>query len=120
MTLVCSFLSLFDTVPGSVERQDDSKEVNGCLQKNYDSGFVVFFLSVCVYFSFSIPNLQDGDQAPCVSLRGRSLLPHYHFDLEDSDYISGNRRTPEFSGPLDNNTRVIEFNPVIYSASSTR
>ncbi|XP_037622519.1 hydrocephalus-inducing protein homolog isoform X2 [Sebastes umbrosus] len=68
----------------------------------------------------SIPNLQDGDQAPCVSLCGRSLLPHYHFDLEDSDYISGNRRTPEFRGPLDNNTRVIEFKPVIYSASSTR
>ncbi|XP_070763174.1 hydrocephalus-inducing protein homolog [Enoplosus armatus] len=68
----------------------------------------------------SIPNLQDGDQAPCISVCGRSLLPHCHFDLEDSEYISGNHRNPEFRGPLDPNTRVIEFNAVGFSAPSTR
>ncbi|XP_069028847.1 hydrocephalus-inducing protein homolog [Embiotoca jacksoni] len=60
----------------------------------------------------SIPNLQDGDQAPCISVCGRSLLPHCHFDLEDSDYVSRN--------PLDPNTRVIHFNTVGFSAPSTR
>uniref|UniRef100_A0A8D0AXJ9 HYDIN axonemal central pair apparatus protein n=1 Tax=Sander lucioperca TaxID=283035 RepID=A0A8D0AXJ9_SANLU len=68
----------------------------------------------------SIPNLQDGDQAPCVSVCGRSLLPHCHFGLEDSDYISGNRRNPEFRRPVDPNTRVIEFNSVGLSVPSTR
>ncbi|XP_076588631.1 hydrocephalus-inducing protein homolog [Chaetodon auriga] len=68
----------------------------------------------------SIPNLQDGDQAPCISVCGRSLLPHCHFDLEDSDYISGIRRNPQFRGPVDPNTRVIEFNAVGLSVPSTR
>ncbi|XP_026221932.1 hydrocephalus-inducing protein homolog [Anabas testudineus] len=67
-----------------------------------------------------IPNLQDGDQAPCILVCGRSLLPHCHFDLEESDYISGNRRNPEFRGSLDPNTRVIEFNVVGISAPITR
>ncbi|KAM7413943.1 hypothetical protein PAMA_018980 [Pampus argenteus] len=64
----------------------------------------------------SVPNLQDGEQAPCISLFGRSLLPHCHFDLEESDYITGNRRDPEFMDPLDPNVRVIEFNAVGFSA----
>ncbi|KAG7229797.1 hypothetical protein INR49_012446 [Caranx melampygus] len=68
----------------------------------------------------SIPNLQDGDQAPCISVCGRSLQPHCHFDLEDSDYISGDRRNPEFREPLDPNTRVIEFKAVGLPVSSTR
>lgn len=70
--------------------------------------------------SCRIPNLQDGDQAPCILVCGRSLLPHCHFDLEESDYISGNRRNPEFRGSLDPNTRVIEFNVVGISAPITR
>ncbi|XP_029378255.1 hydrocephalus-inducing protein homolog [Echeneis naucrates] len=68
----------------------------------------------------SIPNLQDGDQAPCISVCGRSLQPHCHIDLEDSDYISGNRRNPEFRTPLDPNTRILEFNAVGFSVPSTR
>ncbi|XP_031731518.1 hydrocephalus-inducing protein homolog isoform X1 [Anarrhichthys ocellatus] len=68
----------------------------------------------------SVPNLQDGDQAPCVSVCGRSLLPHCHFHLEDSDYISGKHRNPDFRGHLDPNTRVIEFNSVDFSVPSTR
>ncbi|KAI3370851.1 hypothetical protein L3Q82_007368 [Scortum barcoo] len=68
----------------------------------------------------SIPNLQDEDQAPCILVCGRSLLPHCHFDLKDSDYISGIRRNPEFRHPLDPNTRVIEFNALGISAPSKR
>ncbi|XP_040894088.1 hydrocephalus-inducing protein homolog [Toxotes jaculatrix] len=68
----------------------------------------------------SIPNLQDGDQAPCISVCGRSLQPHCHFDLEDSDYISGNHRNPEFRDPLDPNIRVIEFKAVGFSVPSKR
>ncbi|XP_022605572.1 hydrocephalus-inducing protein homolog [Seriola dumerili] len=68
----------------------------------------------------SIPNLQEGDQAPCISVYGRSLQPHCHFDLEDSDYIRGNHRNPEFRNPLDPNTSVIEFNAVGFSVPSAR
>ncbi|XP_025759455.1 hydrocephalus-inducing protein homolog isoform X1 [Oreochromis niloticus] len=68
----------------------------------------------------SIQNLQDGEQAPCISVCGRSLLPQFHFDLEDSDYISGNRRNSEFSGPLDPNTRILEIHAIGLSVPSTR
>ncbi|XP_075998116.1 hydrocephalus-inducing protein homolog [Genypterus blacodes] len=67
-----------------------------------------------------IPNLQDGIQCPSITVSGRSLLPHCHFDLEDSDYISGNRRNPEFKSALDPHTRVIEFNSVGLSTQTTR
>ncbi|XP_072403680.1 hydrocephalus-inducing protein homolog [Chiloscyllium punctatum] len=68
----------------------------------------------------SIPNLKAGLQDQVVAVKGRSLLPFCHFELEDSNYISGNRRNPELSGPrgapagvtLDPNTRVIEFQAV--------
>ncbi|XP_026166304.1 hydrocephalus-inducing protein-like isoform X3 [Mastacembelus armatus] len=68
----------------------------------------------------SIPNLKDGDQAPCISVCGRSLLPQCHFDLDDSAYINENRHNPEFRSPLDPNTRVIEFNSTGVSVPSTR
>ncbi|XP_029009061.1 hydrocephalus-inducing protein homolog isoform X2 [Betta splendens] len=68
----------------------------------------------------SIPNLQEGDQAPSISVCGHSLLPYCHFDLEESDYISGNRRNPEFRASLDPQTRVIEFNAVGLSTPITR
>ncbi|XP_069113582.1 hydrocephalus-inducing protein homolog isoform X2 [Argopecten irradians] len=66
----------------------------------------------------SVPNLEKSQQGPVVALRGKSLMPYCHFELEDSDYISSSRRNPEMRGPrgapagstLDPNTRVIEFN----------
>jgi len=58
----------------------------------------------------SIPNLEPGSQAPVVSVRGRSLMPYCHFELEDSDYIRSGRRNPDLPGPaLDPSTRTIEF-----------
>ncbi|XP_035521672.1 hydrocephalus-inducing protein homolog [Morone saxatilis] len=68
----------------------------------------------------SIPNLQDGDQAPCILVCGRSLLPYCHFDLDDSDYISRIHSNPEFTSHLDPNTRVIEFSAVGFAVPSTR
>nr|XP_051703218.1 hydrocephalus-inducing protein homolog isoform X2 [Oryctolagus cuniculus] len=63
-----------------------------------------------------IPNLPPGMQGPVLVVKGRSFLPVCHFDLKDSDYISGHRRNPELRGsgaaPLDPNTRVIEFTSV--------
>ncbi|XP_061629909.1 hydrocephalus-inducing protein homolog [Phyllopteryx taeniolatus] len=56
----------------------------------------------------SIPNLRAGTQGPSISFCGRSLLPRCHFDLEDSDYITGSRRSPEFRTYLEPNIRVIE------------
>ncbi|XP_057569314.1 hydrocephalus-inducing protein homolog [Hippopotamus amphibius kiboko] len=63
-----------------------------------------------------IPNLPPGEQGPVLSAKGRSSLPFCHFDLKDSDYISGHRRNPDLRGPsggaLDPNTRVMEFTSV--------
>jgi hydrocephalus-inducing protein len=81
---------------------------------------------MCVFYD-SIPNLKD-EQSPTMVVCGRSLLPYCHFHLEDSDYISGNRRNPELRGPhgalprapLDPNTRVIEFRSVGIGSSILR
>ncbi|XP_021112382.1 hydrocephalus-inducing protein homolog isoform X2 [Heterocephalus glaber] len=63
-----------------------------------------------------IPNLPPGQQGPVLVAKGRSSLPICHFDLNDSDYIREHRRNQELrasgTGPLDPNTRVIEFNTV--------
>ncbi|XP_055993028.1 hydrocephalus-inducing protein homolog [Sorex fumeus] len=60
-----------------------------------------------------ISNLSPGEQGPVVTARGRSCMPYCHFDLKDSDYISGHRRDADLRGPgggsLDPATRVIEF-----------
>ncbi|XP_037834213.1 hydrocephalus-inducing protein homolog [Kryptolebias marmoratus] len=63
----------------------------------------------------SIPNMQDGDQAPCVQVSGRSLLPRCHFDLQESDDIRTNRRRP-----LDPNARVLEFKAVGFFTPTSR
>ncbi|XP_042653703.1 LOW QUALITY PROTEIN: hydrocephalus-inducing protein homolog [Tyto alba] len=61
----------------------------------------------------SIPNLRPDQKSPEVAVKARSLMPHCHFELEDSDYITTKRRTPELQGPkgatLGLDTRVIEF-----------
>ncbi|NXA22511.1 HYDIN protein, partial [Ibidorhyncha struthersii] len=61
----------------------------------------------------SIPNLKPNQKGPEVVVKGRSLMPDCHFELEDSDYITAKRRNPDLQGPkgamFDPNTRVIEF-----------
>ncbi|KAM6223795.1 hydrocephalus-inducing protein homolog [Rhynchocyon petersi] len=56
-----------------------------------------------------IPNLPPGEQGPVLVAKGRSLLPFCHFELKDSDYITGHHRNSELGGTVDPNTRVIEF-----------
>ncbi|XP_075621905.1 hydrocephalus-inducing protein homolog [Balearica regulorum gibbericeps] len=60
-----------------------------------------------------IPNLKPNQKGPEVVVKGRSLMPNCHFELEDSDYITTKRHDPELQGSkgatLDLNTRVIEF-----------
>ncbi|KAM4554444.1 hydrocephalus-inducing protein homolog [Fundulus diaphanus] len=68
----------------------------------------------------SIPNLQNTDRAPCITVSGQSLLPNVHFDLEESDYISRNCHSPRFSRPLDSSTRVLLFEAIGFSAPITR
>lgn len=66
-----------------------------------------------IAFLSSIPNLKPDQKAPVVAVKGKSQRPRCHFELEDSDYITANRRKPELPEPrgavLDQNTRVIEF-----------
>jgi hydrocephalus-inducing protein len=79
--------------------------------------FFKFFLS-----SFSIPNLESGKAGPVVAVRGRSILPFCHFELEESDYLTSGRRRIDLllnSGSaqaptafVDRQTRVIEFKSV--------
>lgn len=56
-----------------------------------------------------------------ISVVGRSLLPYCHFDIPESDYLSGDRRDAKLPGPIDHysvdgsflqGTRVIELNIV--------
>ncbi|XP_069724910.1 hydrocephalus-inducing protein homolog [Phaenicophaeus curvirostris] len=61
----------------------------------------------------SIPNLKPNQKSPEVVVKGRSLMPNCHFELEDSDYMTARRCNPESwrsaGAMLDVNTRVIEF-----------
>uniref|UniRef100_A0A8C3Q1J6 HYDIN protein n=1 Tax=Chrysolophus pictus TaxID=9089 RepID=A0A8C3Q1J6_CHRPC len=61
----------------------------------------------------SIPNLKPNQKGPKVVVKGKSQMPHCHFELEDSDYITAKRRKPELPEPrgavLDLKTKVIEF-----------
>ncbi|XP_045149859.1 hydrocephalus-inducing protein homolog [Echinops telfairi] len=60
-----------------------------------------------------VPNLPAEETGPILLVKGRSHLPFCHFELQESDYISGHRRNSELRGPnggtVDPNTRVIEF-----------
>ncbi|XP_067327017.1 hydrocephalus-inducing protein homolog [Anolis sagrei] len=72
----------------------------------------------------SIVNLKENEGGPVVTVKGKGLLPYCHFDLEDSDYITANRRNPELRGPggagLDPNTKVIEFTSVGIHVRNTK
>ncbi|XP_055892829.1 hydrocephalus-inducing protein homolog isoform X5 [Biomphalaria glabrata] len=59
----------------------------------------------------SIPHMDKGSHGPVIGLKGRSLMPYCHFELEDSDYISRSRSNLDGtqSAPIDPSTRVIEF-----------
>ncbi|XP_072202948.1 hydrocephalus-inducing protein homolog [Excalfactoria chinensis] len=91
---------------------------SGTIPAGQEQLFQMKFSPVCVgnfksCMVCSIPNLKPNEKAPVVVVKGKSQMPHCHFELEDSDYITANRRKPELPEPrgavLDLNTRVIEF-----------
>lgn len=71
---------------------------------------------------FSIPNLETNKAGPVVAVRGRSILPFCHFELEESDYLTSGRRRMDLlinngstqapSAFVDRQTRVIEFKAI--------
>jgi len=75
-------------------------------------------------FLSSIPNLKPNQKGPEVVVKGKSLMPYCHFELEDSDYITAKRRKPELPEPrgavLDVNTRVIEFAAIGVGSRNSR
>lgn len=75
-------------------------------------------------FLSSIPNLKLNEERPVVAVKGKSLLPYCHFELEDSDYITANRRNSDLRGPggmsLDPQTKVIEFTSVGVHVKNSR
>ncbi|NXL83544.1 HYDIN protein, partial [Alectura lathami] len=72
----------------------------------------------------SIPNLKPDQNCPEVHVKGKSQMPHCHFELEDSDYITARRRSPALWEPrgavLDLNSRVVEFAAVGVGSRSSR
>ncbi|XP_064641495.1 hydrocephalus-inducing protein-like isoform X2 [Lineus longissimus] len=124
---ILSCVSDTGVVPFSIEPE------SGSISPGKKSSFTVKFSPLDVHefegrLICRIPNLEEGKQGPVISVKGQSLLPYCHFELEDSDYISGARRNPELRGPrgappgatLDQNTRVIEFNSIGVSVKNTR
>ncbi|CAF4837201.1 unnamed protein product, partial [Rotaria socialis] len=69
-----------------------------------------------------IPNLETAKAGPIVAVRGRSILPFCHFELEESDYLTSGRRrldllinngSPQAPAAfVDRQTRVMEFKAV--------
>ncbi|XP_071613168.1 hydrocephalus-inducing protein homolog [Heliangelus exortis] len=91
---------------------------SGTIPAGQEQLFQMKFSPVCVgdfesSMLCSIPNLQPNERSPEVAVKGRSLMSHCHFELEDSDYITAQRRDPELRGPkgatFDLSTRVVEF-----------
>uniref|UniRef100_A0A8C8B419 HYDIN protein n=1 Tax=Otus sunia TaxID=257818 RepID=A0A8C8B419_9STRI len=111
-SLSSSLNTISDTPPFSVEPR------SGTIPAGQEQLFQMKFSPVHVgdfdsRMLCSIPNLRPNQKGPEVAVKGRSLMPLCHFELEDSDYITAKRRVPELQGPkgasLDLNTRVIEF-----------
>nr|XP_057932234.1 hydrocephalus-inducing protein homolog isoform X2 [Doryrhamphus excisus] len=123
------------------EKPDSSlaNEMPDCMQKppfsvepSFGSILPGATQSFCIHFSpleaglfkgillCSIPNLEEESDPPCISICGNSILPYYHFDLEDSDYISAHRRNSAFRNYLNPNIRVIEFITIGLSTPTIR
>lgn len=65
--------------------------------------------------------MEPGQPTLTIPVAARSLLPYCHFDVQESDYVTSNRRDPSRPGPLGyeiddpalwQNIRVIEFKVV--------
>ena len=79
----------------------------------------LFELASLLTSFFSIPNADPSLLEPAIKLRGRSLMPYCHFELEDSDYLTTSRRgdkqeqnSAQPGQTIDPNTRVVEFKSI--------
>ena len=76
---------------------------------------------ISIIIFFSIPNTEGVVEGPVISLKGRSLMPYCHFEIDDSDYLRSARRDTDalsLAGALLNTvldpnvTKVIEFHSI--------
>ncbi len=66
--------------------------------------------------------METGKPGPVIAVRGRSILPFCHFELEESDYLTSGRRRIDLlinngslqapTTSIDRQTRVIEFKAI--------
>lgn len=73
-----------------------------------------------------VPHLPESAEPLVRRLRGTVLRPWCHFELPESDYVSGGRRNPEMPdargnlGPLDPATKVLEMESLGLRVRNTR
>ncbi|KAI9141433.1 hypothetical protein BKA69DRAFT_1166800 [Paraphysoderma sedebokerense] len=102
-----------DTPPFKVEPQ------NGIIQPKEFCTFTVKFtpmdaIDYTAQLNVDIPNLVSHQKSIVIEVKGSAVKPLCHFELEESDYLSGDRRTLENQllangQQVDLQTRVIEF-----------
>ena len=75
----------------------------------------------------TVPNQKEDSEQLKIPLSGTAECPLVHFDLADSDYLSGGRRNPELPTPAaaaqqfsDKLTKVLEFDCTGVKVRSTR
>ncbi|GJQ69846.1 hypothetical protein Trydic_g22394 [Trypoxylus dichotomus] len=71
-----------------------------------------------IHLRSNISNLAPNDSGLEVTVQAKSLLPLYHFDILPSDYLS--RRQWRCGDPIDENTKVMEFDAVGLNIQHTR
>ncbi|KAM4672094.1 hydrocephalus-inducing protein homolog [Amazona ochrocephala] len=122
-SLNSSLNAISGTSPFSVE------PCSGTIPAGQEQLFQMKFSPVCMgdfesRMLCSIPNLTPNQKCPEVVVKGKSLMTNCHFELEDSDYLTANRRSPKLTNPketiLDLNTRVIEFVAIGVCSRSSR
>ncbi|XP_031785390.1 hydrocephalus-inducing protein homolog isoform X3 [Nasonia vitripennis] len=125
---------LFSSSAGLTDRSTDSwiegenwpfevTPKTGSLRPNEVVECTLKFLPVDVfeykaYLRCKIENLNPNKAVPNIVITAKSLLPYCHFEIEDSDYLTKDRRDITLPGPpgyslvdpeTRNNIRVVEF-----------
>ena len=68
--------------------------------------------------NFRIENHNPKQSPLSITIRAKSLLPYFHFDIPESDYLISNRRNRKLPGPIGydmedpsvvENIKVMEF-----------
>ncbi|XP_072764383.1 hydrocephalus-inducing protein homolog [Anoplolepis gracilipes] len=133
----CGPSDLFSSSAGLTERSSDSwlesdnlpfgiHPEKGTLPPGESMEYILRFFPMDVFdykahLTCKIENLDPELSELIIPIAGRSLLPYCHFDVPESDYLSGDRRNTKLPGPIDyqsidgslpEDTRVIELNVV--------